>query len=150
MGRKTLQLNFGGDYIAHLFLQFVYRQSAVQNYKIIRLYHLVVAIQNARLKQPKTFRPVVGEPQVHARFVVFQLWPTAQDALYRHVQRRAKIERNVWYRRETIKVAQPFLRTTARSVTRKRGVNITVRQYQVVALQQRHDLPLATICKIRS
>ena len=65
-----------------------------------------------------------------------------------HVQRRAKIKCDVRNRREAVEISQPARGTIARHVARKRRVNVTVRQHQVSAVQQRQDLPLAAVRKI--
>jgi len=62
-----------------------------------------------------------------------------------HVQRRAEIERDVRNRREAVQVSQPPRRAAARRVPRERRVNVAIRQHQVIALQQRHDLAFATV-----
>src|SRR5882672_7162822 len=88
-----------------------------------------------RLEQPKTFRAVVRQSQVHSCFVIFQLGSPAQDAMHRNIERRTKIKRDVRNRREAIKIAQPTRRTPAGGIARKRRVDVAIRKHEIVALE---------------
>ena len=69
--------------------------------------------------------------------------------MHGHVQRRAEIKCNVRNRRKSIQISQPSRWAAPRRIARKRRVNVAVGKDQVVALKQRHDLPLAAVRKIR-
>src|ERR1051325_8840702 len=69
---EALEINFESDDVAHLFLEFVHGESSVEDDEIITLDHVVVALENARLKKTKAFGAVVGKAEVHASFVVFE------------------------------------------------------------------------------
>src|SRR5208283_1761884 len=59
---ESLEINFGGDNIAHLFLKLVDGKRAVQYHKIIGVDHFVVLLENASLEKAETFGTIVGKP----------------------------------------------------------------------------------------
>src|SRR5208283_385272 len=146
---KALEVDLGGYDVAHLFLKFVDRQSAIEDHEIVRVYHLVVFLEDARLKEAKTFGAFVGETHVHARFVIFQFGTAAEDAVDGDVERSTEIKGDVRNRGEAVEIAQPAMRTATGGVARKRGVNVPVGEDEIVALEERHNLALAAVGKVR-
>src|SRR5690348_7161157 len=69
--------------------------------------------------------------------------------MHSDIERSAKVKGDVRNRREAIEISEPARRATARGVARKRRVNIAICEHQIIALEQRHDLTFAAICKIR-
>src|SRR5260221_7987642 len=63
-------------------------------------------------------------------------------------ERRAEIKSDVGHGGEAIEIAKPFLRASAGAVTREGGVNIAVGEDEIVALEERHNLALATVGEV--
>src|SRR5580704_8397755 len=148
--REAFQIDLRCHDVAHLLLELVDGQRSVEDDEIIGVHHLVVLLENARLKQAKTFGAIVGQPQVHARFVILQFRAAAQNTAHRDVERRAKIKGDVRDGRKAVKVAEPARRAAAGGVARECGVDVAIGQHEVVALEQWHDLTLATVGKVGS
>ena len=123
-------------------------QGAIEHDEIVGVDHLVVPLENARLEEAETFGAIIGQAEVHARFVIFQLGAAAENAVDGDVERRAEIKSDVRHWREAVEIAQPARRAAAGGVARKRGVNVAVGQDEIVALQQRHDLAFAAVGKV--
>ncbi len=64
------------------------------------------------------------------------------------VERSAEIKGDVGNRRKAIEVAQPARGAAASGVARESGVNVAVGEYEIVALEERHDLALAAIGEV--
>jgi len=60
----------------------------------------------------------------------------------------AKIKCDVGYRRETVEIAKPFLRTAAGTVAREGGVHVAIGEDEIIALEERHNLALAAVGKV--
>src|SRR3984893_1079532 len=115
---------------------------------MVGLHHLIVVIQDALLKNTETFRAVQGNSEIHSGFIVLQLRAPGNDAVYRNIQWSTEIKCNVGSRREAVEIAQPVRRTSASAIPRERGVDIAIGENQIAAMQQWHDLTLATVGKI--
>ena len=148
-GANCASSTFLAEHLPHQLLQFVHPHGPIHQYEMVRFDHLVVVRQDSFLKNAKALRAVERNSQIHARFVIFQLGTAGDDAVHRHVQRRAKIKCNVRNRRETVEISQPVGRAAPGRIARERRVDIAVRQNQVAAVEKRHDLPLAAIGEIR-
>src|SRR5258708_12281052 len=105
--REALQIYFGGYDVAHLLLQFVDRYGAIQDHEVVGIHHLVVFLKDARLEQAKAFGAVVRQSQIHARFVVFQFWASAQDALHANLHLRATTQHDLRNLHEPINLSPP-------------------------------------------
>ena len=102
MRSEALEIDFGGDDVAHLLLELVDRERAVENDEIVCVHHFVVLLENAGLEKLETFGALVGEAEVHAGFVVFELGAAAEDAVDGNFERGAEIEGDVGDGSETI------------------------------------------------
>src|SRR6516225_9226745 len=147
--RKALQVDFGTDDIAHLFLKLVNRERAVEDNEIVGVHHLVIFLEDARLKELETFGAVVGEAEVHAGFVVFELGAATKNAVDGDVEWRTEIESDIGDGSKAVEIAEPTMRTAASRVAGKGGVDVAVSKNEVVALQEGHDLALAAVGEVR-
>ena len=91
-GRETLEIDFGGYDVAHLFLQFVDGKCAVEDDEVVGVDHFVVLLEDAGLEEFETFGALVGEAEVHAGFVIFQFGAAAEDAVDGDFERGAEIK----------------------------------------------------------
>src|SRR5215468_7643393 len=56
---KPFQVDFRGHNVAHLLLQLVYWNRAIEHDEIVGIDHAVILLQDTRLKQPKAFGAVI-------------------------------------------------------------------------------------------
>src|SRR5581483_9278638 len=145
---KTLQIDLRSDNFTHLLLELIDRQSSVEDDKVVGFHHFVVLLEDTGLEETEAFGAVIGEAEIHAGFVVFQLGAAAEDAVNGDVEGRAEVEGDVRDRREAIEVAKPLRGAAARSVAGKRRVDIAVGENEIVALKERHDLTLAAVGEV--
>ena len=60
----------------------------------------------------------------------------------------AEIKRDIRNGGEAIEIAKPFLRTAAGAVACEGGVDIAIGEDEIIALEERHNLALATVGKV--
>jgi hypothetical protein len=89
------------------------------------------------------------QPQIHARLEKFQLGAAFENPVQRHLQIRLEKHREVRLRGEAVNAAHPFRRAAARHVARERGENVAVAQHDVARAQQRQQMALVAVGKIR-
>jgi hypothetical protein len=143
---EAFEIDFGRDDIAHLFLELVDGERAIEDDKIIGVDHFVVLRKDARLKELEAFGALVREAEVHASFIVFEFGTAAEDALDGDVERRAEIKSDVRDGREAVEIAKP----AASGVAGESGIDVTICEDEIIALKEGHDLALAAIGEIGS
>jgi hypothetical protein len=93
--------------------------------------HGQVLLENAPLKNAKTFVRIGRKPQVHSRFEIFQLRPAIQNAAERDFQVCLEKKCEVGQGREAVNVTHPRRRTAAHNVARISGEHVSVAQHKV-------------------
>ena len=133
---------------AHLALLSFNRSARVYHRQSKFRHHTIVLVQDLPLKHLEALFRIVGPADVHAGFVVFQVWSAGDDAIDRDVEWRAEEESDGRLYRERVNVSYPAAIATACDVTRERRVDVTIGEHDRAGFQRRNDVALGAVGEI--
>src|SRR5262249_1260514 len=104
---------------------------------------------DAPLENTEAFVRIGGEAQIHARLEILQLRPAIQNAVEGHFEVGFEKEGYIRQRGEIVNAAHPLRRATAHHVARVGGKDVAIAEHKVAGTEQRHEMALVAISKVR-
>ena len=100
----------------------------------------IVLVEHLALEHPEALDGVRAPAHVHARLVELQLDAARQQAIGRHLDRHAEVDRQVRLDGEAVELPHPAAIDAARRVARERGVGVAIGQHDHPGLERRNDV----------
>src|ERR1700741_705813 len=137
------------DQQAHLALLSLNRTRRVDHSQPEFGNHSIVFFQDPSLKDGETFLGLVGPTEVHACFVILQVWSTRNDAIDGDVERCSEKEGDSRFNCKRIDLSDPGAIAATCDVACKSSVDISIGENDRAGFEWWNDVALGAVGKIR-